>query len=86
MFAIKVDFLDLANLLIKSLNFKLISIHLRLVVLELLHHLFQLIGSLFQVLLVYLQFFSNLWSTLFSQDILKFNVELLLLLDKDVFF
>ena len=46
LFTIKVNLLDLANLLIEPLDFKFVCVNLRLVVFELTNHLLQLHSSL----------------------------------------
>ena len=43
---VEVNFLDLANLLIKSLDLELVGVDLRLIVLQLTDHFLQLHGSL----------------------------------------
>ena len=57
---------------------------MRLVVFELANHILELLSTLLQVLLVNLEFFSDLWSRLLGQDVFQLNVELLFLLDEHV--
>jgi len=80
----EVKLLNCTHLLVKTLNFKLEGVNLRLVVLQLLYHLLELMGSLLEILLVNHKFLCNLWSTLLCQDILQFDVELLLLLYENI--
>ena len=74
--------LDVCDLLLQAFVLESVSVHLRLIVLQLSHHVLQLLGSLLQVLLVDLKLLGNLWAALFRKDVLKFNVQLLLLLDE----
>ena len=82
---VEVEFFDWANLLVQSLDLKLVSMHLGLVVLELLDHFFELHWSLLQVLLVNHQLFCNFWAWLLRQDVLQLDVQFLFLLDQHVF-
>lgn len=77
--------LDICDLLLQAFILESVSVHLRLIVLQLSYHVLQLLGSLLQILLVDLKLLGNLWAALFRKDILKLNVELLLLLDEDIF-
>ena len=56
-----------------------------LIVLQLSHHVLQLLSSLLQVLLVDLELFGNLGTALLGQNVLQLNVELLFLLNENVF-
>lgn len=78
--------LHILELSCESLNFILVLIDLSLVHVELGSHGLHLTGLLLQVLLVDGELLSHLRSGLSSQEILKLNVELLLLLDDDVLF
>lgn len=81
---VEVNFLDLADLLVESLNLELVGVDLRLVVLEFPYHLLELHCTLLEVLLINLELLSDLRARLLGQDILKLNVELLFLLDEHI--
>lgn len=85
LFTVEVKFFDWPNLFIKSFNFKSVSINLWLVIFQFFYHFTKLVGSLLQILLINLQLFSNFWSTLFRQNIFKFDIKFFFFLDKDVF-
>ncbi len=72
-------------LLIETFIFEPVGIDLCLIVLQLGDHVLQLFRPLLQVLLVDLQFLSDLGPRLLRQDVLELNVELLLLLDEHIF-
>lgn len=83
--AVEVQLLNRANLFVKPLDFKLISIYLRLVILELLDHFLQLIRSLLQILLIDLKFLSYLGTRLFGQDVFQFNIQFFFFLNQHIF-
>ena len=77
--------LDVCDLLLQAFVLEPVGVHLRLIVLQFSNHVLQLLGPLLQVLLVDLEFLGDLWTALFGEDVLKFDVELLLLLDEHIF-
>ena len=85
-FELIVSILGLLDLAVNSINLKLVGLYLRLVVLQLGNHLLELFASFLKVLLVDDQLLSDFWATLLSENVLQLNIELLLLLDEDIFF
>ena len=73
--------LQVADLLVEALVLEPIGVYLCLIVLKLCDHILELLGTVLQVLLIDLELFGYLGSTLLGEDILQLDVELLLLLD-----
>ena len=82
---LEVDILGLLDLSIDSIDLKLVSMHLCLIVFQLSTHLLELSSTLLEIILVQAKFLCHIRSTLLGEDILKFNVKLFFLLNKDVF-
>lgn len=77
--------LHVLQLASESLDFVLVLVHLRLIHVEFGCHGLHLAGLFLKVLLINRQLFRDLGSGLSGKQVLKLNVELLLLLDDDVF-
>ena len=75
-------FLELAS---ESFDLVLVLVDLRLVHVELSGHCLHLVGLFFEVLLVDRQLLSDLGARLPCEQVLQLDIELLLLLDDDVF-
>lgn len=82
---LEVRVLGLLNLTVDTIDLELVGLDLRLVVLKFGDHLLELLASLLEVLLVDNELLGDFWATLLGQDVLQLNVELLLLLDEDIF-
>ena len=82
---LEVDILGLLDLSIDSFNLELVGMHLRLIVFQLGTHLFELSSTFLEIILVQAELLCHVRTTLLGEDILKFNVKLFFLLNKDVF-
>ena len=76
--------LDVRDLLVKTLILEPVRINLSLVVLQLGDHVLELLGPFLEVLLVHLEFLSDLGPRLFGEYVLELDVQLLLLLNEHV--
>ena len=82
---LEVALLHVRQLLQQALDLVLVLIDLSLVHVKLSGHGLHLSGLLLEILLVDRELFGNLGTGLSGKEVLKFNVELLLLLDEHIF-
>jgi len=82
---LEIDIFRLLDLSIDSINLELVGMHLCLVVFQLSTHLLELSSTFLEIILVQAELLCHVRTTLLGEDILKFNVKLFFLLNKDVF-
>ena len=82
---LEIDVLTLLDFDIDSINFKLVGVDLSLVILKFCNHLLELLSALLKISLILVELLGDIRATLFRKNILQLNVQLLFLLDKDIF-
>ena len=83
---LEIDILALLDLDIDTINFKLVGVDLSLVILEFSDHLLELLSAFLKISLILVELLSDIWTTLFRKNVFQLDVQLLFLLNKDIFF